>query len=248
VNIDLARSFRKWWQYWIFALPASVLIFSVWMAFKSIKNGNMIGTMQSRYKISGMGNLEIPSHFTPPGPSLAPNSKAISGRKKRKQATHVRSQQAFWAALASTKAAVLKEMESGLAANDATEANAPHDKYESSDNSSEWNEELRAAEAQLNTPVLYMERREDFLRNSEALEEFREGLLDFSIAMENAARNRMNAHQEAAPSMETRIFDALKRVHMNWKMFWGFLRKVTRPSVKPGMERIEWICVSGPHH
>jgi hypothetical protein len=50
--------------------------------------------------------------------------KASSSRRKRKQATHVRSQQPFWAALASTKVTVLKEMESSRAANDADEANA----------------------------------------------------------------------------------------------------------------------------
>jgi hypothetical protein len=63
----------------------------------------------------------------PPGPPPAPlahKDKASSGRRKRKQATHVRSQQPFWAALASTKVTVLKEMESSRAANDAEEANA----------------------------------------------------------------------------------------------------------------------------
>jgi hypothetical protein len=63
----------------------------------------------------------------PPGPSPAAHSKtdkASSTRRKRKQATHVRSQQPFWAALASTKVTVLKEMESSRAANDAEEANA----------------------------------------------------------------------------------------------------------------------------
>jgi hypothetical protein len=73
-------------------------------------------------------NIDLPSGSStdgrPPGPSPAANSKTISSRKKRKQATHVRSQQPFWAALASTKVTVLKEMESGRAANDATEANA----------------------------------------------------------------------------------------------------------------------------
>lgn len=48
----------------------------------------------------------------------------MNSRRKRKQATHVRSQQPFWAALASTKVTVLKEMESSRAANDAGEANA----------------------------------------------------------------------------------------------------------------------------
>lgn len=63
----------------------------------------------------------------PPGPSPAAhskNDKASSSRRKRKQATHVRSQQPFWAALASTKVTVLKEMESSRAASDADEANA----------------------------------------------------------------------------------------------------------------------------
>ncbi|KAF2869000.1 hypothetical protein BDV95DRAFT_609252 [Massariosphaeria phaeospora] len=64
----------------------------------------------------------------PPGPSPAVHSQkekvVSSSRKKRKQATHVRSQQPFWAALASTKVTVLKEMESSRAANDAGEANA----------------------------------------------------------------------------------------------------------------------------
>ncbi|KAF2738200.1 hypothetical protein EJ04DRAFT_59716 [Polyplosphaeria fusca] len=63
----------------------------------------------------------------PPGPSPAQQShkdKAMNSRRKRKQATHVRSQQPFWAALASTKVTVLKEMESSRAANDAGEANA----------------------------------------------------------------------------------------------------------------------------
>ncbi|XPS91305.1 hypothetical protein M3J09_000725 [Ascochyta lentis] len=61
----------------------------------------------------------------PPGPSPALHKdKASSSRRKRKQATHVRSQQPFWAALASTKVTVLKEMESSRAANDADEANA----------------------------------------------------------------------------------------------------------------------------
>ncbi|KAJ4384493.1 hypothetical protein N0V86_000092 [Didymella sp. IMI 355093] len=60
-----------------------------------------------------------------PGPSPALHKdKASSSRRKRKQATHVRSQQPFWAALASTKVTVLKEMESSRAANDADEANA----------------------------------------------------------------------------------------------------------------------------
>jgi hypothetical protein len=76
-------------------------------------------------------NAEVPNSSStdsrPPGPSPAAHTKtdkASSTRRKRKQATHVRSQQPFWAALASTKVTVLKEMESSRAANDAEEANA----------------------------------------------------------------------------------------------------------------------------
>jgi hypothetical protein len=76
-------------------------------------------------------NTDVPNFSStdgrPPGPSPAANSKidkASSSRRKRKQATHVRSQQPFWAALASTKVTVLKEMESNRAANDADESNA----------------------------------------------------------------------------------------------------------------------------
>jgi hypothetical protein len=76
-------------------------------------------------------NADVPNSSStdgrPPGPSpavLSHKDKASSSRRKRKQATHVRSQQPFWAALASTKVTVLKEMESSRAANDAGEANA----------------------------------------------------------------------------------------------------------------------------
>lgn len=62
----------------------------------------------------------------PPGPPPAPQVKEriSSGKKKRKQATHVRSQQPFWAALASTKVTVLREMEQTQASADAVEAGA----------------------------------------------------------------------------------------------------------------------------
>jgi hypothetical protein len=76
-------------------------------------------------------NADVPNSSStdgrPPGPppvAQTHKDKASSSRRKRKQATHVRSQQPFWAALASTKVTVLKEMESSRAANDADEANA----------------------------------------------------------------------------------------------------------------------------
>jgi len=62
----------------------------------------------------------------PPGLPPAPQAKekVSTAKKKRKQATHVRSQQPFWAALASTKVTVLKEMEQTRASADAGEAGA----------------------------------------------------------------------------------------------------------------------------
>lgn len=89
------------------------------------------GVNPSRTLSATDANVDVPGSSStdgrPPGPSPALHStkdKASSSRKKRKQATHVRSQQPFWAALASTKVTVLKEMESSRAANDAGEANA----------------------------------------------------------------------------------------------------------------------------
>ncbi|KAF2827676.1 hypothetical protein CC86DRAFT_349357 [Ophiobolus disseminans] len=89
------------------------------------------GVLQRVNSTSLDPNTDMPNSSStdgrPPGPSPAAHSKtdkASSSRRKRKQATHVRSQQPFWAALASTKVTVLKEMESSRAANDADEANA----------------------------------------------------------------------------------------------------------------------------
>ncbi|KZF25034.1 hypothetical protein L228DRAFT_60528 [Xylona heveae TC161] len=53
-----------------------------------------------------------------------PKEKISSGKKKRKQATHVRSQQPFWAALASTKVIVMKEYEQSQAAAEAAGSKA----------------------------------------------------------------------------------------------------------------------------
>ncbi|XP_014561774.1 hypothetical protein COCVIDRAFT_33381 [Bipolaris victoriae FI3] len=89
------------------------------------------GVLQRSNSINHEPAADVPNASStdgrPPGPSPAVHAhkdKASSGRRKRKQATHVRSQQPFWAALASTKVTVLKEMESSRAANDADEANA----------------------------------------------------------------------------------------------------------------------------
>jgi hypothetical protein len=89
------------------------------------------GVLQRANSTSLDPNADVPNTSStdgrPPGPPPAAHpktDKASGARRKRKQATHVRSQQPFWAALASTKVTVLKEMESSRAANDADEANA----------------------------------------------------------------------------------------------------------------------------
>jgi len=88
------------------------------------------GVLQRANSTSLDPSADVPNSSStdgrPPGssPAAQKTDKAGSSRRKRKQATHVRSQQPFWAALASTKVTVLKEMESSRAANDADEANA----------------------------------------------------------------------------------------------------------------------------
>jgi len=90
-----------------------------------------IGVLQRANSTAVDSSADVPTSSStdsrPPGLPPTTNTqkdKASSHRRKRKQATHVRSQQPFWAALASTKVTVLKEMESSRAANDADEANA----------------------------------------------------------------------------------------------------------------------------
>ena len=75
-------------------------------------------------------NLDVPSGSPtdgrPPGPSpaVADAKEAYIGKKKRKQATYVRSQQPFWAALAHTKVTVSNQMEQTHLSLDQSEAHA----------------------------------------------------------------------------------------------------------------------------
>jgi ubiquitination network signaling protein AcrB len=77
------------------------------------------------------GNPDVPNNSSTDGrtPGLPPatrdaRDKVSNSKKKRRQATHVRSQQPFWAAIASTKVTVLKEMEQSRVASDAEETQA----------------------------------------------------------------------------------------------------------------------------
>ena len=71
------------------------------------------------------GTSAISSDGRPPGPSPSHSDHKLresSGKKKRKQANQVRSQQPLWAAIASTKVTFVKEMEQRESADDAREA------------------------------------------------------------------------------------------------------------------------------
>ncbi|KAF2400046.1 hypothetical protein EJ06DRAFT_582616 [Trichodelitschia bisporula] len=74
--------------------------------------------------VGGSGDGRPPGPSPSSGASVAQNTREKSTKKKKKQANHVRSQQPFWAALASTKITVLKEYELQQASLDALEANA----------------------------------------------------------------------------------------------------------------------------
>ncbi|KAI9829239.1 MAG: hypothetical protein M1819_006419 [Sarea resinae] len=72
-----------------------------------------------------MANSNADGQVSAPNPTVKDGKeKMSSGKKKRKQATHVRSQQPFWAALASTKVIVLKEYEQSQATAEAAGSKA----------------------------------------------------------------------------------------------------------------------------
>ena len=90
-------------------------------------------TVGSETSRSNTGLAEASQHATsainsdgrPPGPSPAHSDNKLretNGKKKRKQANQVRSQQPLWAAIASTKVTFVKEMEQRESADDAREA------------------------------------------------------------------------------------------------------------------------------
>lgn len=72
------------------------------------------------------GSSGSPTDGRPPGPPplMAEAREAYAGKKKRKQATYVRSQQPFWAALAHTKVTVSNQMEQTHLSLDQSEAHA----------------------------------------------------------------------------------------------------------------------------
>ena len=103
-------------------------------------------------------------------------------------------------------------------------------------------------EARVESMNVEIERAGDFFRNSEALEEFREGLLDFRVGLENARQNKTNhAHPvKVECPVEAGENDGNPQIHhrSTWSQNIEKLRKALRPSVKPFGRRIEWTCVS----
>ena len=95
-------------------------------------NESVINTPRSNsYQFESATNLAAgvgsSTDGRPPGPSPAARDgkdKNLSSRKKRRQATHVRSQQPFWAAIASTKVTFIKELEQSQASVDSIEASS----------------------------------------------------------------------------------------------------------------------------
>lgn len=117
----------------------------------------------------------------------------------------------------------------------------------------------------LSEPIsMEIERGAHFLGNSEALVEFREGLIDFRVAVENARHNNQILHEKGKELLvELSWFQSRRTLASNlralvWAIrvlwWWRFrdlvrelfhkMRKALRPRVKPGTRRIEWTCVS----
>jgi hypothetical protein len=123
---------------------------------------------------------------------------------------------------------------------------AEHGYSSSDDSNAEDDQEMIRFRQDMESPDI--NKAKDFLRNSEALEEFREGLLDFRVAMDNAAHNRMIRVQAAGATnieiSQKRETGYLHDIQMTWKNILRTLLRALRPSVKPGMRRIQWICVS----
>lgn len=88
----------------------------------------------------------------------------------------------------------------------------------------------------------------DFLRNSEAIEDLREDLLDFRVALENTKnklvmRSEQDAANEKGP--ETMPFPSPTRTTCSiWRRLKENIWERFRPSVRPGYRRLSWRCVS----
>lgn len=98
--------------------------------------------------------------------------------------------------------------------------------------------------AQIDQLSVYFKGGTQFLRNSEALEDFKEGLMDFRVALENSLQNQLLQTKETPGELD----QAELKTNWNFGFLWRTViekaRKTFRPSVKSGLRRVEWICVS----
>ncbi|KAH7355924.1 hypothetical protein BKA66DRAFT_474440 [Pyrenochaeta sp. MPI-SDFR-AT-0127] len=124
-----------------------------------------------------------------------------------------------------------------------------NDDLSSTDESGDEKSDVDPVEMGHKSQALDLERVRAFLHDSEALEEFREGLLDFRIAMENAQRNRMIMAEIRTEPQQQQQQQRLGSRLLSIGTYWGsnirWLRRVLRPSVKRGFRRIEWVCECG---
>lgn len=97
-----------------------------------------IQSLDSNAQDSAFNTAASPTadNFPPPTPTIRESKdKALTAKKRRRQAAQVRSQQPFWAALASTKVHVLREVEQNK---DKATNSAPHDTGRNDSPDSMW--------------------------------------------------------------------------------------------------------------
>ncbi|KAH7397008.1 hypothetical protein DE146DRAFT_764375, partial [Phaeosphaeria sp. MPI-PUGE-AT-0046c] len=89
----------------------------------------------------------------------------------------------------------------------------------------------------------------DFLRSSEAIEDLREELLDFRIAIENTKhREPERPRQYVDPSMQIEAVPVASRskiVYPFWQRLKDRFQERFRPSLRPGYRRLTWRCDCG---
>lgn len=98
---------------------------------QAVDDHNHAATISTEITAEGAQNISTDGRH--PGPSPASRDakeKSVStGKRRRRQATYVRSQQPFWAAIASTKVTVSREIEQSQASRDAFEAGSEGVEY-----------------------------------------------------------------------------------------------------------------------
>jgi len=121
--------------------------------------------------------------------------------------------------------------------------NLVQDDSHSSQDSDDRNSAPEIYGSQHGSSDINLSRGQEFFCNSDALKGFEEGLLDFRIAMENAAHNRMILAAERVGISQQVVGKISVFFSALWTKALKRLRRTLRPSVKPHFRRVEWICV-----